>query len=443
MNQYHLDGFQQDDFTFYGGTVFSKGGKNFLLGNNGCSILLDDNLMRSLKSATPSDQLMFKMVQHGLAYVPGKHMFRCEKEIEVRYFIIDLTKCCNFNCIYCFRDSCETRCMDMPILDGILQYIKTYCESHQLKHISLQMWGGEPLLELPKIRYVAHFFQDSDIKASIDIETNASLVTDEIAKELFELDIHVGVSIDGPPDLHDKQRELLSGGPSSLLVEKGIRNLQKYYGDDIGGITVITKYNFRDIDRILDYFIYHLGLFHMKFNLVRDNIHAEERKLALTTKETEYFLQELIECLDAFQCMGANFSEGNIAIRAKNLLQRSGISCCLSHGCQAGRRIVSFDYKGDVYPCEMIDFPDEKIGSVFETVPLDQQIQAAIHKKRFFIPKKEEKCQECCWWYYCGGGCSSRNRYLKMEGEIDETECLINHILYPKIIEWILDGRIA
>lgn len=443
MIQHSLDAFQQDDFVFYGAFVFSKNGRNFLLGDNGCAILLSDELTENLKSAKPDSQLMFKLVQHGLAYVPGKRMFKCEKEIELRYFIIDLTKRCNFDCIYCFRAFQENRCIDINTLNVILQYIKAYCKSHDLQQIGLQMWGGEPLLEMDKIRYVAKFFKSSDIKASIDIETNASLITDELAKEMYELGIQIGVSIDGPPNIQDQQRRLVSGLPSSSLVEKGIFHLQKYYGKNIGGIAIITKYNYRQISKMLDYFIYHIGLSHMKFNLVRDNSNAKEEKLALTKEETEVFLQELTECLDAFQSMGADFSEGNIATRAKNLLERNGTNYCLSHGCQGGRRIVSFDYKGDVYPCEMTDFPEEKIGSVFEDTPLDEQIQAAIEKNYFFLPKKNEKCKECCWWYYCGGGCSSRNRYLGRNGEIDETECLLNCILYPKIIERILDGRIS
>lgn len=61
---------------------------------------------------------------------------------------------------------------------------------------------------------------------TIDIETNASLITDEIAKKLFNWEIHIGISMDGTPELHNRQRRMVSGKPSAEVVERGIRNLQ-------------------------------------------------------------------------------------------------------------------------------------------------------------------------------------------------------------------------
>ena len=443
MIQYQLQGFTNGDFSFYGGTVFHKNGRNLLLGENGCVILLSDDLIDQIEKHKPNESLMFKLVQHGLADVPGKMMFKCIKDIEVRYFIIDLTKCCNFDCIYCFRAFKESRHMSFETLNDILNYILKYCNSHGLKQIGLQMWGGEPLLEMDKIRYTAEFFHNSGIRAVIDIETNASLVTDEIAEELYRLGIRIGVSIDGYPDIQNTQRKLASGLASSELVERGIRHLQKYYGKSIGGITVVTKYNYREISKIVDYFIYHLGLTHMKFNLVRDNGNAKEEGLALSSEEVGLFLTEMMESVEAYRALGVDFTEGNLEMKARNLLQRCGISCCISHGCQGGRRMVSFDYKGDIFPCEMIDFPEEKIASIYDGESLDKQIENATLNNSFFISKKADKCKECCWWYFCGGGCSSRNQYLGKIGQVDETECLINGIVYPKLIEWILDGKIS
>lgn len=442
MKQYKLDGFYKNNIYFYGASVFSKNSKNFLINDSGCAILLHDDLVKMLNEKKIDNSLGFKLVQHGLAYVPGKHMYKCEKDVEVKYFIIDVTRCCNFDCIYCFRAFEEKRSISWQVLKDILNYIVSYCETHNLSHIGVQIWGGEPLLELEKITYIVKYFKKINIQASIDIETNASLVTDSIAKELYELGVHIGVSIDGTPELHDIQRKLSSGYPSFKLVERGIRHLQKYYGKDIGGITVVTKYSFQHINEILDYFIYRLGLSKMKFNLVRDNPHAKENKLALSHEEIRRFSIEMLEYIEAYRMLEADFIEGNVEIRAKNLLQRSGSSCCISHGCCGGKNIISFDYKGDIFPCELTDFTEEKIGSIYDQKPLDDQIRNAMQKNKFFLVKKAEKCENCSWWYYCRGGCSSRNRYLKNDGIVDEYECIQNHIIYPHIIEWILDRKI-
>lgn len=443
MNVTELSGFTDHYFSFLGAYIFSKNGYNFLLGKNGCAIIISDDLLHSLQEQRPSDALKLKLVQHGLAIVPGKQPVLRESCIDVRYFIIDLTKQCNFHCIYCFRDFKHFNQITYEVLQDIIDFIISYCKQKRIANIGLQMWGGEPLLALDKIEYVINAFADSDIKAHIDIETNASLVTEEIARKLKEWDVNVGVSLDGTPQLQNLQRPLATGLPSSALVEQGVRNLQKYYGNNIGGISVVTKYNFQKIKEILDYFIYDLRLSSMKFNLVRDNMNASEQTLSLTDEEIQFFVEDLTGYLEAYRIIGARFSEGNIEVRLRNLLQRNGNNCCVSCGCQGGRKMISFNYQGDIFPCEMIDFPDERIGSIYDNKDLDSQIKQALNKNSFFLPKNDERCTNCPWQYFCQGGCSSRNKYLEKEGQIDRVECYLNKTLYPKLVEWILDGKVS
>ena len=442
MKEGYVEAYDLGAFHFNGCFIFSENGYNFMLSENGCAMIVNDMLLKTICEKTVSSDLQFKLIQHGLATVPGKQMFRCEKKVDIRYFIIDMTKKCNFDCVYCFRDLQNTPTISLETLEDILQYIHRYCQKESISRIGLQMWGGEPLFALEEIEYVVKFFKKTSLDVAIDIETNAGLITEEIAQKLFMWGIRVGISLDGTPELHNKQRRLLSGKPSSNMTIQGIKFLQKYYGKNIGGITVVTRYNYKYIKDMLDYFIYDLHLSSMKFNLVRDNIHAPEQNLALNEQEVFWFANELMDYLKAFQSIGAEFSEGNIDIRIKNLLQRSNISCCISHGCQGGRKMVSFDQNGDIFPCEMMDFPEEKIGSIYDTDSIETLIEKAIKKNLFFLPKQDSKCEHCAWWFYCQGGCSSRNRYLNHDGQIDECECALNRAIYPRLIHEILSESI-
>lgn len=442
MIQSRIDAFDCGSFHFYGCACFEKNGNSLLLGENGCVILLDNTLVRSLRDGAPSDALRFKLVQHGLAHVPGKVMFCCENEIEPTYFILDLTKKCNFDCIYCFRDLDCTDTISFEVLQDILDYIHAYCRKSNLQSISLQMWGGEPVLAMDRIQYVVDFFRESELTVTMDVETNASAVTPDIARKLHQWGIHVGVSLDGPPALHDRQRKLRSGKNSSALVECGVRNLQQYYGDDLGGICVITRYNYRHIREMIDYFYYGLGLKSMKFNLVRDNAHAGEHALGLSEEEAAQFADDLMKELLAYRRMGADFSEGNLELKVQNLLQRASTSFCISQGCQGGKKIISFDQQGNIFPCEMTDFQEEKIGSIYDNIELTKQIEIAANRNRFFLPKKDARCTDCPWWYFCRGGCSSRNHYAARDGKADLVECALNRVIYPQLVEWILDGYI-
>lgn len=450
----YLPSFCCDDFRFTGAYCFSDEtkGNHFILGKNGCSIIVNTALKKMLEEGIPNLEFQFKLVQHGLADIydkkaPEQPDFGTNNQcgnLKVSYFIIDTTKRCNFGCIYCFRDLSDNRDIDFSTLKDICCYIERVAIAQNTKNIHIQIWGGEPLLVMDRIWYVIDYFHHAEITAAIDIETNGSLIDDAAARQLRDWGVNVGVSIDGTPKHQDIQRRLISGGSSAASVEAGIRALRKYYGSRFGGITVVTKYNDMDIGDIVKYYVNELGMYQFKFNIVRDNPNAKEKGLGLNLEEVARFADNLCDVMELYYIMGIPLSEGNIQMRRENLLKRSSYSCCISNGCQGGRRILSFDRKGDIYPCEMMDYPEEKIGSIYRDGRLDEgarltaQLECAIKQNPFFAEKKCDACVDCPWFYFCRGGCTSKMRYLGKVGEIDETECVLNRVIYPRIIQSIL-----
>ena len=422
-----------------GGYTFFKNDKALILTKNGSTALVEKGISDSLqKGVIPTNSRLY-LLRRGI--LQPRISSSCSD--VVTYFIIDLVKNCNFNCIYCFRDLQDKRIISIETLNDILEFIKNYCEEKKLYRINLQMWGGEPLLALEHIEHIVDFFRKTKITAVIDVETNGSLITEKTAKKLYNLGVHIGVSIDGIPHLQNMQRPFVNGEPTAIQVERGIHTLQKYYKESIGGITVVTKFNYKYIKEILDYYIYHLRLRSLKFNIVRDNPNASIENLSLSTEEVTWFANELCDLLYAFHCMGISFSEGNIDVRIRNLLSHCKDNLCLSQGCRGGRGIISFNQDGCIFPCEMTDFSEEQIGSIYSDCSLDEMIADAIRKNKFFIPKESEICSSCPWCCYCCGGCTSRIRYAGLVGKPDNCECALNRSIYPKIVEGIIDGTIG
>lgn len=442
-----INKFKNKNFIFDGAYCFSKPNIKycFLLGKNGCSIILEKKLVDSLKLKSIDEELKFKLIQHGLAHLSNVENRICNNcNSKSLYFIIDSTKHCNLNCIYCFRNLNDKRKISKSKLKDVCTYILNVVKSKNIKRINIQMWGGEPLLALDNIEYVVNFFKDTDIIAKIDIETNGTLITDEIAKKLHDWNISIGVSIDGTDKHQNFQRKLVNGQDSMELVKNGIKNLKKYYKDNLGGITVITKYNYNDIVEIIDYYINELGISSMKFNIVKDNPNAKERRLGLTLKEVRKFANKLCDTVELYNLLGIPFSEGNIQIRLDNLLERSNFSCCSSNGCKGGETLISIDINGDVYPCEMMDYKEVKIGSIYENNKiatgdsLEKYINISKNNNIYFKEKNSNKCKSCPWQYYCKGGCTSRIHYLGNKHNIDIVECEFNKTVYPRLIEQIL-----
>lgn len=76
--------------------------------------------------------------------------------------MIDLTTRCNLNCKYCFRDVNNPenyKSISKEMLNEICKYIFDYCTKHEVKKISIQPWGGEPLLEMEKIKWMYDFLK--------------------------------------------------------------------------------------------------------------------------------------------------------------------------------------------------------------------------------------------------------------------------------------------
>ena len=424
--------------------VFSDNNKSFLLNKKGCSMFVDGYLLNNIKNRQLDENLKFKMIQRGLARIKGSNIYVKNRRNKGIYFVIDVTKKCNFNCLYCFRNLNDSRTISNDRLKDICEYILNVAKKRKLSKISVQVWGGEPLLAMDKLEFIYSYFKDTDVSLKIDIETNGSLITESVARRLYEMHVNIGVSIDGSKEHQDFQRRLVNNKKSSTLVEKGISNLKKYYGKNLSGITVITKYNYKDIVKIIDYFTNELGISSMKFNIVRDNPNANERRIGLSLEEVREFANKLFDTIELYNVLGIKFDEGNIHVRTSNLLERTNNNYCLSNGCKGGTNLLSIDMNGDIYPCEMMDYKEVKIGSIYKdgkissNSDLIKQINDSKKSSIYFKKKINKECKNCPWQYYCKGGCTSRILYSNGKMKYDEIECEFNKVIYERIINQML-----
>ncbi len=444
-----LEPFIIETYRFNGAYCFSNNSDyHYLLSATGKSIVIDNKLLSSLKQHDISEDFALKLLTHGLMEVKGidhcnTKNFCGVENIRPSIFVIDITKACNMNCIYCFRDLSNHKTINLQTLKDICDYIDKNVTDLNLQSISIQLWGGEPLCAMDRIRFVSDFFINKPYSVKLDIETNATLVTPKIAKELYERKISVGVSVDGYPEIQNHQRPLENGKTSSDMVKAGINNLLSIYGNGFGGICVITKHNYQCIPELLNYYINELGLRSIKFNLVRDNPNASDQSIGLTVVESKRFCENLIESLKLYKMLGVEFSEGNILTKYHNLIEGHTGNCCISQGCTGGVRLLSFDMNGDIYPCEMTDYPEVKLGSIYSDGDLIALIKKANRKNSYYRTRKKEECNTCPWWCFCKGGCSSRVHYINQPDSVDEIECVLNQTIYPQLIDNILNREIG
>lgn len=436
-----IDAFSREGFFFDGAYVIAQNDqKALLLSKTGTTLALSSSLLQALIQHQLPGLLALKLIQRGFAktkqYIPA--YFACAP--KPKYFIIDLTGNCNYSCIYCFRDSSHSTCsITGETLRNIMDYIIQYCESSGTKSISIQAWGGEPLLAADRLLEMAAFFRSSPIHAAIDIETNASLITEELAGLLRSAGIRLGISIDGPEWVQNTHRPSKGPHSSYQMTMAGIETVRKHFGDNFGIISVVTKHSIHSAHELVSFFRDEQHFKYVKFNLVRDNQFAREQALVPSLEQVEAFYSSLFDAVIDGWKNGKPFTEGTIQTRLENLLYASRKNCCESCGCTGGRAIFSFDRSGNIFPCEMTDFQHEKIGSIYEPLSLESLLTAR-KDSLFFQTRKEPQCDVCPWWFYCRGGCTSRVHYANETG-IDRYACIINKTLYPRIAQFLLEDN--
>jgi uncharacterized protein len=145
---------------------------------------------------------------------------------------------CNLNCSYCYvynkgDTTWRTRpvIMNDAVVDVAIERIRDWCTFSRQSHVRVTFHGGEPLLAgrrrfhrwCQRIR--ARLCGTADV--SFNVQTNGTLLDDEWARLFLEHRIAVGVSIDGPAEIHDAMRVDHRGQGSHERVIRGIAALRE------------------------------------------------------------------------------------------------------------------------------------------------------------------------------------------------------------------------
>lgn len=167
----------------------------------------------------------------------------------------------------------------MKILKMIQNRVKQHkIITHTLKHgitnIDLTLHGGEPLL-ISKASFVEMMreldrIDQAGVVTRRKIQTNAVLLNDEWIKLLTEWDIHLGVSMDGPKEVHDEFRVDHAGRGS---YDKTIRNLKAALANEANGLrtSVISVINPAHSGAEMYHHLRDLGVKKMDFLLPEGN----------------------------------------------------------------------------------------------------------------------------------------------------------------------------
>jgi uncharacterized protein len=206
------------------------------------------------------------------------------------------TPFCNISCDYCYlagRD--DTRRMAQEVVEAAAHRV---LESTLLDRSLGIVWhAGEPLAAGVKFYEVA-FASIANIlgdhaEISHSIQTNATLINDRWCELFKQWNVRVGVSLDGPADLHDKHRRTRKGGSTFAKVMRGIEALRRAE-IPFHVIAVLTSDSLARADEIFDFFAGE-GIHDVGFNVDEQEGENQNSSVAGHGAEHGRFLRRLLE----------------------------------------------------------------------------------------------------------------------------------------------------
>lgn len=345
---------------------------------------------------------------------------------------------CNLDCSYCYYlDKADIYGgLEPRMTDEMLEvFVRDYIQANDVPEVQFNWHGGEPLvMGLEFYRKAIEFEKKyADGKRIFNtIQTNGALLNPGWCSFLKDNGFLVGISIDGPRDIHDRYRKDKGGGPTFDKVMRGIECLYRT-GTQYNTMTTINKASEGRGLEVYD-FLKSIGSRYMQFMPVVEHVkypltsagkvnrsarpyivdpHEDGAVIAPWSVSSIAYGKFMSQIFDYWvrNDVGKYFVGHFDAALACWCGVQPGI-CVFAETC-GGNSVV--EHNGDLYPCDHFVYPQYKIGNVLETSL--RTLMSSQMQTRFGIDKRNGlplKCRKCEWFFACHGECP-KHRFGRTE----------------------------
>ena len=313
---------------------------------------------------------------------------------------------CDLDCAYCFyldREadpyrSLPARRMTEETLERLVDTYLFYSYPNSV----LAFQGGEPTLAGPaffeRLVELEQRYGRSGQSISNAIQTNGMRIDDRWCRIFREYRWLVGLSLDGPEELHDRYRLDKGGNSTWKKVMQGIEALQKNQVE-FNILCVLSQANVEK-PKELYRFLRGLGIQHLQYiPLAEFDGAGNPLPFTITPEQYGRFLAETFELWWPERRKVRIRYFDNIAEALAG--QKPG-NCTMLETCDS---YVVIEYNGDVYPCDFFVESGWKLGNV----NLDSWPELARRRLRYGFAEKKTighaECSVCEWQQICRGGC--------------------------------------
>ena len=317
---------------------------------------------------------------------------------------------CNLACSYCFYREKEALFAGAPVrrmTEAVLEETMRQILAQPVPAVSIGWQGGEPtLMGLPffekAVELQARFGRGKSVGNGL--QTNGLLLDRDWAAFLRRYNFLVGLSLDGPEELHDHYRRLAGGQPTWKRTVEAARLLLDA-GVAVNALTVVNDVTAGHAREIYE-FHRALGLVHMQFIPCVETDPERPDRAAPFAASGEAFGRFLAEVFDLWL---GDFRDGGPTTFVRffdsifyRYVDREPPECDLADAC--GTYLV-VEHNGDVFACDFFVEPEWRLGNVMEgklVHMLNSARQRGFGARKAALPAE---CRGCAWLALCRGGC--------------------------------------
>ncbi len=351
---------------------------------------------------------------------------------------------CNLDCTYCFflsKEALYPNSKSRMSEQTLENYIRQTVESHQTETVTIAWQGGEPTLMgvdffRKSVEYARKYLRP-DQQVEYTFQTNGVLLDDEWCEFLKENNFLVGLSVDGPEDIHDTYRLNKGGEGTFQQVMRGWSYLNKH-GVDLNILCTVNAANQHRGREVYEFFRDELGAKWMQFIPIVERATLETLSIAnlgwserpggerllytqtgdLVTERTvgrEQYGRFLVDIYETW--LRGDVGEQYVQLFDVTLHAYFGqhLLCIHAPTCGYG---PALEHNGDLYTCDHFVEPDFLLGNINETHMLEmvgsQRMRQFGDNKRDLLT---QQCRDCDVRMLCNGGCPKDRFEFSRDGE--------------------------
>ncbi len=348
---------------------------------------------------------------------------------------------CNLDCEYCYyleKENLYAKNENFRMSPEVLEsYVRQYLENQNTPEVSFAWQGGEPtLLGVDFFREVVALQKKyaNGKRVTNALQTNGTRLNDEWGQFFAENGFLIGLSVDGPAELHDRYRVDKKQRPTFDLVMRGLDVLKKH-GAEYNTLTVVNAANSHHPLEVYR-FLKEIGSGFMQFIPLVERVPApDEKEHQLDYAEppvpgtkrkrlpvTEWSVDPQIFgrfLVDIFhEWIREDIGDYYVQIFDVSLGIWSGYGASLCVFMEECGAAMALEHNGDLYSCDHYVYPRYKLGNLIDT-PLGDMVNSAEQwdfgkSKKSTLPKH---CRDCDVRFACNGECPKHRFMRTPDGE--------------------------